>query len=105
MKNNHEESVKVFKALADPNRLMIIEMLQNGEKCACQLLDDLHIVQSTLSYHMKTLCGSGVVNCRRDGKWMYYSLNKNGCETTYRLLTEIMESPNQNGIDEKCACE
>lgn len=105
MENNREDCVKVFKALADPNRLMIIEMLQSGEKCACQLLDDLHIGQSTLSYHMKTLCESDVVCCRREGKWMYYSINKNGCETAYRLLTGIMESPVQSNIDEKCTCE
>lgn len=105
MENNHEESVKVFKALADTNRLMIIEMLQSGEKCACQLLDDLHIGQSTLSYHMKTLCDSGVVSCRREGKWMYYSLDKNGFDIAYRLLTGVMESPIQSNLDEKCICE
>jgi ArsR family transcriptional regulator len=103
--NKHDEIAMVFKALCDPNRLLIIEMLQNGENCACQLLKDLNIVQSTLSYHMKTLCESGVVNCRRDGKWMYYSLNKQGCETAYNLLTKIMEAPAQDIIDEKCICE
>lgn len=95
MENNFEEIVKVFKALADPSRLMILEMLQSGEKCACQLLDGLHIGQSTLSYHMKSLCESGVVRCHREGKWIYYTLNKNGCEIAHRLLTVVMESPNQ----------
>lgn len=97
MGNKREEIVIVFKALSDFNRLSIIEQLQNGQKCACQLLEDLNIVQSTLSYHMKTLCESSVVNCRRDGKWMYYSLNKQGCETAYSLLTKIMEAPAYSG--------
>ncbi len=105
MGNQHEETAKVFKALCDPNRLTIIEMLQNGEKCACRLLDDLNIRQSTLSHHMKTLCESGVVDCRRDGKWMYYSLNKQGCEKAYSILTGIMEAPVQSNVDEKCICE
>ena len=102
LENKHERSAQVFKALCDSNRLIIIEMLQNGEKCACQILDDLNIGQSTLSHHMKTLCESGVVTCRREGKWMYYSLNKKGCETAYHLLTKIMEAPVLSNIDEKC---
>lgn len=105
MENNYAETAKVFKALADPNRLLIVAMLQGGEKCACTLLDDLHIGQSTLSYHMKTLCESGVVSCRREGKWMYYALKRNGCEIGYRLLTGIMEASFQTHHDESSACE
>ena len=102
MENKHERTAQVFKALCDSNRLIIIEVLQSGEKCACQILDDLNIGQSTLSHHMKTLCESGVVTCRREGKWMYYSLNKKGCETAYHLLKKIMEAPVLSNIDEKC---
>lgn len=105
MKNQHEETAKVFKALCDPNRLLIIEMLQSGEKCGCQLLDDLNIRQSTLSHHMKTLCESGVVNCRREGKWVYYSLNKKGCEAAFGVLTGVMEAPVQSNVDGNCICE
>lgn len=102
LENKHDETTQVFKALCDSNRLTIIEMLQCGEKCACQLLDDLDIGQSTLSHHMKTLCESGVVTCRREGKWMYYALNQQGCEAAYSLLTKIMEAPVQRNINEKC---
>jgi ArsR family transcriptional regulator len=105
MGDKHNEMAKVFKALCDPNRLMIIEMLQDGEKCACQLLDDLHIGQSTLSHHMKSLCESGVVNCRREGKWMYYSLRKTGCEAAYNLLAGIMNASEQSNVDKRCLCE
>jgi ArsR family transcriptional regulator len=101
----HDALAKVFKALCDPNRLLIIDKLQSGELCACQILDDLNISQSTLSHHMKNLCESGVVNCRREGKWMFYSLNKKGCEAAYSLLTGIMEAPAQSKVDEKCTCE
>jgi len=105
LENGHVESVKVFKALCDANRLLIVELLQSGEKCACQLLEDLQISQSTLSHHMKSLCESGVVNCRREGKWMYYSLNKKGCEAAYSLLMGIMEASVEVCIDEKCSCD
>ena len=52
MKNNYQNNAKVFKAFCDENRLMILEMLQSGEKCACHLLDNLNISQYTLSHDM-----------------------------------------------------
>jgi ArsR family transcriptional regulator len=85
----YENEARVFKAFCDPNRLMIIEMLQSGEKCACKLLEDLNIVQSTLSHHMKILCDSGLVDSRRSGKWMRYSLNSQGFEIAKTLLNEL----------------
>ncbi len=88
----YKYTATIFKALCDPNRLMIIEMLQSGEKCACKILEDLNIAQSTLSHHMKTLCESGFVDSRRDGKWMHYSLNKQGFETAKKLLEDIATS-------------
>jgi len=105
VENRYEETTKIFKALCDPNRLMIIEMLQNGEMCACQLLGELKIGQSTLSHHMKSLCESGMVSCRREGKWMYYSLSKKECEAAFNVLAGIMEAPAQSNTDERCRCE
>lgn len=67
-----------FKALCDENRLKIVEQLREGQKCACELLDILNITQPTLSHHMKILCESGLVEGKKDGRWMHYSLNK--CE-------------------------
>jgi len=69
------ENVKFFKALSDVNRLMILDMLSCGELCACMLLEKLNINQSTLSHHMKILCDCSLVNARKDGKWMHYTLN------------------------------
>ena len=89
MENKYENNAKVFQALSDPNRLMIIEMLQNRERCACEILENLNIAQSTLSHHMKILCDSGLVDSRRNGKWMHYSLSKEVCEAAKNLLNEI----------------
>lgn len=75
MKSKYEQVAQIFKALSDPNRLAVIDMIKNEEKCACEILEDLHITQPTLSYHMKTLCDTGLVNSRREGKWMHYSIN------------------------------
>ena len=65
----------ICKALGDANRLEIVKMLSDGEKCGCKLLERFEITQPTLSHHMKILCDSGTVNCRREGRWSYYSIN------------------------------
>ena len=68
MASEYIENAKVFKAFCDENRLRILELLRSGEKCACKLLEELHISQSTLSHHMKLLCDAGVVQGRKEGK-------------------------------------
>jgi ArsR family transcriptional regulator len=105
MNEIYEKNAIVFKALSDPNRLMIIDLLKGGEKCACNLLEEMDISQSTLSHHMKLLCESGVINCRREGKWMYYSLSQKGFTKASRLLGEIMEAAVLVDMAESCDCE
>ena len=90
--STYEIDAKMFKALCDPNRLMIIESLKSGDKCACKILEELDIVQSTLSHHMKILTESGLVESNRVGKWMHYSLSKQGFETAVSLLIEISKN-------------
>ena len=68
----------ICKALSDPNRLKIVQMLSDGEKCGCKLLEAFEITQPTLSHHMKILEECGLVAGRKAGKWTYYSLS---CET------------------------
>ncbi len=85
----YEDEAKIFKALCDPNRIMILETLQGEERCACKLLEDLEIVQSTLSHHMRILCDAGFVNARKDGKWMHYSINKAGFKMAKKFLDEF----------------
>ena len=87
----NSEYLRVFKAIADVNRIRILEILCNGEYCACVLLDDLNISQPTLSHHMKILCDSGIVNSRREGKWNYYSINPDGCEYAKKLIQQIAD--------------
>lgn len=75
MKIKYKEASLIFKALGEPNRLAIIDMIKDEEKCACKILEDLNITQPTLSHHMKILCSTGLVNSRREGRWMHYSIN------------------------------
>lgn len=86
MNTSHSDNARVFKAFCDENRLMILELLRSGEKCACVLLEKLDIGQSTLSYHMKILCDSGIVDSRQDGKWTHYRINETGCQHASEML-------------------
>lgn len=70
-----EDVSLICKAMSDENRLHIIEMLTTGEKCGCDLLDELQVTQPTLSHHMKVLSDCGLVSSRKEGKWQLYSIN------------------------------
>lgn len=93
MVNQYKETAKIFKAFCDENRLMILEMLQDGEKCACHLLEALQIGQSTLSHHMKILVDSGIVKSRKEGKWTYYTICKAGCKQAQNILNQLTSIP------------
>lgn len=75
MNDFYNQRAQTMKALSDPNRLVILDYLKEGEQCACKLLEQLHITQPTLSHHMRILNEAGLVLCRRDGKWIHYRLN------------------------------
>lgn len=90
MINENQIRARIFKTFCDENRLHILKLLENGEMCACKLQEALNIGQSTLSHHMRILCDAGVVNGRRDGKWTYYSLNREGGKEVVQLLSEIL---------------
>lgn len=101
MGTSQQDSVRVFKALCDENRLEILEMLRGGEKCACVLLEQMNIGQSGLSYHMKILCDSGLVESRQEGKWTHYKLSESGRDKAIVLLKEIT-TPNTKPLSKKC---
>jgi ArsR family transcriptional regulator len=85
----YEDYEKVFKAFCDEKRLRILELLRSGEKCACKLLEDLDIGQSSLSYHMKILVESGVVENRQEGKWTHYTISEKGSDYATELLKTL----------------
>jgi ArsR family transcriptional regulator len=103
MEHAYIEDAKVFKAFCDENRLQILELLRSGEKCACKLLENLDIGQSTLSHHMKILCDSGVVRSRTEGKWTHYSLSEDGISYAKTLLNELTELNSVTAAD-FCDC-
>lgn len=104
MENIYIDHARVFKAFCDENRLMILEMLQSGEKCACVLLEKLDISQPTLSHHMKILCESNIVSSRKESKWTYYSISRSGSQHALDLLNRLTEVFTE-GIEESGCCK
>lgn len=84
------ECARVFKAFCDVQRIQILELLGQRDMCACELLGGLTITQPTLSHHMKILCDAEVVVSRKEGKMVYYSINRPGVEYTRQLLFELL---------------
>ncbi len=93
------ENTKVFKALGDHKRAMIVDMLSCGELCACMILEKFEMSQSTLSHHMKILCECGIVKAREEGKWTYYSLDDDNISKTKHFFCAITSNK------ENCICK
>ena len=87
---DYKMTASMFKAFCDENRLQILELLRDGERCACKILDEMQITQPTLSHHMKILCDAGIVIGRKEGKWMHYSISEIGLENVMNYLNELI---------------
>lgn len=96
MELDAKKTAVIFKAFCDENRIRILQLLQDGEKCACMLLEEMHITQPTLSHHMKILCDSGIVTGRKEGKWMHYSISAEGVECAQEYLISLKDIKEEN---------
>ncbi|MDO5111012.1 MAG: metalloregulator ArsR/SmtB family transcription factor [Clostridia bacterium] len=102
MTAKREEYARVFKAFCDEKRVQILELLRGGEKCACVLIEQMDMPQSTLSYHMKILCESGVVESWQVGKWTHYQISEAGIGKAQRLLLALTEDA--PAAKDSCGC-
>jgi len=94
-----EDKVQLFKALADVNRLQILEMLSCGEMCACDIIEGLNLTQPTISHHMRLLQQSRLVIARREGKWTMYSINHEVVEELQAFIKAT------TSYKENCICK
>ena len=85
---NINDKERIFKALGDKNRLLIMELISQQELSAGKILEQVNMGQSTLSHHMKILCDSGILNARKDSRWVYYTIN---AEVAAQLSSSITE--------------
>ena len=77
-------TLRVTKALADLQRVRILMMLGPGELCVCQIVEVLGLAPSTVSKHLSVLSGAGLVDSRKEGRWMYYRLPQGASGTFVR---------------------
>ena len=96
--------VLIGKAFSDLNRLHILQDLMQGELCACKLLERLQITQPTLSHHMKALCEAGLVQSRKEGKWMYYALDWKTLHSFRAVIDALLRADSHRG-ENQCTCE
>lgn len=93
------------KSLADENRLRILTLLANGERCVCDLQDELEIGQSLLSFHLKTLREAGLVADRKEGRWAYYALSSSGLQALEEFVSGLREAAEMVGAAPRRCCD
>jgi ArsR family transcriptional regulator len=81
----------VFKTLSDPTRLRLLNLLACGETCVCELTDTLRVVQPKVSRHLAHLKRAGLVEARREGKWMHYRWATHGDPLVRHVLAGLRE--------------
>jgi ArsR family transcriptional regulator, arsenate/arsenite/antimonite-responsive transcriptional repressor len=84
-----EQAQRWFHALSDETRLQLLELLRDGEQCVCDLSDALDAAQSRLSFHLKTLKEAGLVTDRKEGRWVYYTLNPAAIEGLAGFVADL----------------
>ena len=97
-----KQVAKWFHALSDETRLRILECLEDGEQCVCDLMATLDTAQSRLSFHLKTLKDAGLLNDRREGRWMYYSLNTHTLEELQDAISTLKRSARTQKTARSC---
>src|SRR5205814_6190719 len=86
-------AAQLFHALSDQTRLSILRRLRLGERCVCDLTDAMDAAQSRLSFHLKVLKDAGLVTDRREGRWMYYTLNTDTLAEVTELVDALAAAP------------
>ena len=87
-----KKSASLFHALSDETRLGLLERLKGGERCVCELTDAMKAAQSRLSFHLKVLKEAGLILDRREGRWMYYSINPDAIEELEAVVYTLKQA-------------
>ncbi len=82
-------AAELFHALSDEARVEIVSVLMGGEQCVCDLMDVVGAAQSRLSYHLKVLKDAGLVTDRREGRWSYYTLERDAIVEAEAMLASL----------------
>ena len=96
------QAARAFQALSDETRLEIVRLLSHGERCVCELQDALEAAQSRLSFHLKTLKDAGLVIDRRQGRWVYYALNRDALEAIAGFAAAVKPGKHAGSCAQAC---
>lgn|SRR6185312_701665 len=94
----------LFHALSDETRLALVGMLRDGERCVCELQDSLDAAQSRLSFHLKVLKDAGLVNDRKEGRWVYYSLTPEAFGEIENAVSDLKPSRRALAVRRSAGC-
>jgi ArsR family transcriptional regulator len=86
---DQEQAQRLLRALAEPIRLQVVQALQHGERCVCDLTGDLDLAQSKLSFHLKVLKEAGLIRARQEGRWIYYRLEPSALNALQNWLGQL----------------
>ncbi|OGJ86996.1 MAG: hypothetical protein A2268_07260 [Candidatus Raymondbacteria bacterium RifOxyA12_full_50_37] len=99
-----KEIVSIAKALSDENRIKALMVLCGREVCVCQIVEFLKLAPSTVSKHMSILKAAGLVESRRDEKWIYYKLAKKGTTPAVKSILEWLSNHLGRCVDKDSCC-
>jgi ArsR family transcriptional regulator len=84
-----EVALPLLKLMSEPNRLRIFSLLAGGERCVCEVEESMNLPQNLISHHLGVLREAGLIRARREGRWVYYSVNKTTLEQVYPVLCRL----------------
>ena len=96
------KAVTIFHALSDETRLALLDQLKGGERCVCELTEAMKAGQSRLSFHLKVLKDAGLLLDRREGRWMYYSINPDAIEELEEMVDRLKRSARSAASSRRC---
>ena len=102
MTASFKHAVSLFHALSDETRLSLIDRLKDGEQCVCELTEAMQAGQSRLSFHLKVLKEAGLLLDRREGRWMYYSLNAKAIEELEDIVDTLKHAAKSSSRTRCC---
>lgn len=91
---DYDKVAQVLKAMADPKRVKIIDLLSCGTLCACDVLEHFDVTQPTLSHHMKILEQANIISVRKEGQWHYYTLRDEFKEQFINQMNQLFTANN-----------
>ena len=97
-----KNAAALFHALSDETRLELLDRLKSGEQCVCELTDVMKAAQSRLSFHLKVLKDAGLILDRREGRWMYYSINPDAINELDEVVNTLKKASKSVSPGNRC---